>query len=204
MTATTLRRLALLALSVFLLVPGASRAQDEAAKPAANPLVAFDTSHGRFVVEVFSDGAPESAANFLEYVRSGFYDGTIFHRVIDGFVIQGGGFTREMRRKESRPPIRNEADNGLRNLRGTLSMARRNDPHSANSQFFVNLVDNASLDHRSKTGFGWGYAVFARVVDGMEVVDEIGASPTGVSGGMQDVPIVPVVVDSARVLGPDA
>lgn len=142
----------------------------------------FKTSHGDFTVELYPDEAPGTVENFLRYVDEGFYDGTIFHRVIPDFVIQGGGFTPELERKPTHDPIRNEAGNGLSNEMGTLSMARTSDPHSATSQFFVNLGDNTPLDA------GDGYAVFGRVVEGMEVVEAIADLPTGVRGGMRDVP----------------
>jgi cyclophilin family peptidyl-prolyl cis-trans isomerase len=174
-----------------------------AAEPdGGNPVVRFETSQGAFTVELFTSEAPLSAANFLEYVNSGFYDGTIFHRVVPGFVIQGGGFTADMTEKETRAPVKNEANNGLANVRGTLAMARRQDPDSASSQFFINLADNAFLDHQAPTMTGWGYAVFGRVIAGMDVIDAIAQSPTGVAGGMPDVPVTPVVVESARVTTP--
>ena len=160
-----------------------------------NPLVLFETSHGDFSVEVDEESAPLSAQNFLRYVDEGFYDGTVFHRVIPGFMVQGGGFTAEMEHKAGHAPIRNEADNGLRNLRGSLAMARTNDLHSATSQFFVNLVDNAFLDHR--TG-NFGYAVFGRVVGGIDVIDKIAKVKTGRRRGHDDVPAEPVLVKSAR------
>jgi peptidyl-prolyl cis-trans isomerase A (cyclophilin A)/peptidyl-prolyl cis-trans isomerase B (cyclophilin B) len=163
-----------------------------------NPLVRFETSHGDFSVEVDEESAPISAQNFLRYVDEGFYDGTVFHRVIAGFMIQGGGFTAGMEHKPGHAPIRNEADNGLRNLRGSLAMARTNDLHSATSQFFINLVDNAFLDHR--TG-NFGYAVFGRVVGGMDVVDRIAKLKTGRRQGHDDVPADTVLIKSARRTG---
>ncbi len=159
--------------------------------------VILETSHGAITVELDAERAPLSAANFLRYVRSGFYDGTIFHRVIPDFMIQGGGFSADMSRQETREPIANEADNGLTNLRGTLAMARTQDPHSAGAQFFINLKDNDFLNHSGKTMRGWGYAVFGRVVDGMQVVDAIAATPTGTVQYMPDVPLEPVVILSA-------
>jgi cyclophilin family peptidyl-prolyl cis-trans isomerase len=158
-------------------------------------MVVFETSKGPFTIELFSDDAPKTVENFLQYVDDGFFDGTVFHRVIPGFMIQGGGFTSEMTQKETRAPIANEADNGQKNLRGTLSMARTSDINSATSQFFVNLTDNAFLDHGTRD---FGYAVFGRVIDGMEVIDAIAAVPTGTHGGHQDVPVEPVEVHSAR------
>jgi cyclophilin family peptidyl-prolyl cis-trans isomerase len=158
-------------------------------------MIRFETTLGSFTVELFENEAPISAKNFLDYAEAGHFDGTVFHRVIPGFVIQGGGMTADMRQRETRAPIRNEADNGLKNRRGTLSMARTNDPHSATSQFFVNLVDNAFLDPGRG---GAGYAVFGCVTEGMDVVDKIAAVKTGSKGGHQDVPVTPVEVKSAK------
>lgn len=172
--------------------------------PAAdntNPRVVLETSAGAITIELFAREAPVSCANFIEYARSGFYAGTIFHRVVPDFVIQGGGFTADMTQKPTRDPIENEADNGLANERGTLSMARRPDLGSATSQFFVNLADNAFLDHQAPTPAAFGYAVFARVVEGMDIVDRIAAGATGVVAGMPDVPLAPIVILSATVLG---
>lgn len=166
----------------------------------AGPVVAMRTSLGDLRIELFPDDAPETAANFLEYVEDGFYDGTIFHRVVRGFVIQGGGFTAEMEEKDTRPPIRNEATNGLRNRRGTLAMARTGDPHSASAQFFVNTKDNAVLNHTGQDTRGWGYAVFGRVISGMETVDRIEASAVVSRAGFNDVPDTPVVIESATVV----
>ena len=158
-------------------------------------MIRFETTLGSFTVELFEKEAPISAKNFLDYAEAGHFDGTVFHRVIPGFVIQGGGMTADMRQRETRAPIRNEADNGLKNRRGTLSMARTNDPHSATSQFFVNLVDNAFLDPGRG---GAGYAVFGCVTEGMDVVDKIAAVKTGSKGGHQDMPVTPVEVMSAK------
>ena len=158
-------------------------------------MVVFETSKGSFTVELLAEQAPVTVANFLQYVDDKHFDDTIFHRVIPGFVIQGGGFTPSMTEKGTREPIANEADNGLKNRRGTLPMARTSDVNSATSQFFVNLADNAFLDHGSRD---FGYAVFARVVEGMDVIDAIAQVETGSSGGHQDVPLEPVVVQSAR------
>ena len=159
-------------------------------------MIRFDTTLGSFTVaRLFEKEAPISAKNFLDYAEAGRFDGTVFHRVIPGFVIQGGGMTADMRQKDTRAAIRNEADNGLKNRRGTLSMARTNDPHSATSQFFVNLVDNAFLDPGRG---GAGYAVFGCVTEGMDVVDKIAAVKTGSKGGHQDVPVTPVEVTSAK------
>ncbi|MBK7251235.1 MAG: peptidylprolyl isomerase [Gammaproteobacteria bacterium] len=158
-------------------------------------MIRFETSHGSFTIELFEEDAPESVANFLQYVDEGFFDGTVFHRVIPGFVIQGGGFTPEMAQKKTRAPIRNEAANGRRNERGTLSMARTNDIDSATSQFFVNLVDNQFLDHKPGN---YGYAVFGRVSEGLDVIDAIAEVRTGRRQGHDDVPVDAVVVNTAR------
>lgn len=169
----------------------AARAQEM----AETPKVIFSTTQGSFMIEFYSDKAPITVKNFLAYVDAGYFDGTIFHRVIPGFMIQGGGFTEEMKRKKTNPPIKNEADNGLMNKRGTLSMARTRNVDSATSQFFVNLKHNAFLDHGRRDS---GYAVFARVIAGMEVVDKIAAVTTGNKGLYQNVPKTPVVIKSAR------
>lgn len=160
-------------------------------------MVKLETSHGDIVLEFFPKEAPITVSNFLQYVDDGYFDGTVFHRVITNFVIQGGGFTMEMEQKETREQIKNEADNGLNNERGTLSMARTSDIDSATSQFFVNLRDNTSLDH-SEANFG--YAVFAKVKEGMEVVDEIAQTETTTVGFHQDVPVEPIVVNKASRL----
>ena len=185
----------------LLLVMGLTAWSGMAAENGAgNPRVALKTSQGEIVVELMPDKAPATVKNFLGYVDSGFYDGTLFHRVIKGFMIQGGGLTSGMERKHTRSPIVNEADNGLKNKRGTIAMARTRDPHSATSQFFINLEDNSFLDFKSKTPKGWGYAVFGRVVQGMEVVDRIGAVPTGTAGGYRDVPVEPVLIQEAAMV----
>lgn len=163
----------------------------------SSPRVALDTSKGTIVLQLDGERAPQTMENFLGYVEAGFFDGTIFHRVIDGFMIQGGGFTADMTQKDTRGTIRNEADNGLENKRGTVAMARTPDPHSATAQFFVNTVDNSFLNHQGKTPQGWGYAVFGEVVVGMDVVDAIAKVETGNRGGMGDVPIEPVVIEKA-------
>lgn len=158
-------------------------------------MIRFETSLGTFTVELFEKDAPVTSENFLDYVDAGHFDGTVFHRVIPGFVIQGGGMDADLRQKPTRAPIRNEAGNGLKNRRGTLSMARTNDPHSATSQFFINLVDNAFLDPGRG---GAGYAVFGCVTEGMDVIDRIAAVKTGNKAGHQDVPLTPVEVTRAR------
>ncbi len=178
--------------------PAAAPAE-AAAAPA--PKVALTTNLGRIVIELDSAKAPKSAENFLQYVRDGFYSGTVFHRVIPGFMAQGGGFTADLQLKPTRAAIPNEANNGLSNLRGTVAMARTNDPHSATAQFFVNVVDNQRLDFVSEQDGLWGYAVFGKVVEGMEVIDKIIAIPTGGQGPLpRDVPMEPVVIESAELL----
>ena len=168
------------------------------------PLVKLETDMGNIVLELNPKAAPKTVNNFLEYVSSGFYDGTTFHRVIKGFMIQGGGFTADFQRKKTRSPIQNEADNGLANKRGTIAMARTPDPHSATSQFFINVVDNQSLDYRSKTSHGWGYCVFGQVVKGLTVVSEIENAPTGTRNSMGDVPVKTIRIVKASVIDPDA
>ncbi len=165
-----------------------------------NPRVLLGTSHGDITLELDQERAPVTSENFLAYVASGHFDGTVFHRVIPGFMIQGGGFTADMLQKPTKPPITNEADNGLKNGRGTIAMARTSDPHSAGSQFFINLKDNDFLDHKAKTPQGWGYAVFGEVVEGMDVVDAIAQVQTGTSGPHSDVPKEPVVIHRASLL----
>ena len=160
--------------------------------------VVLHTNHGDITIALAADEAPQTVANFLRYVDDGFFDETIFHRVIPGFMIQGGGFTADMIQKRTHEPIRNEADNGLKNARGTLAMARTSDPHSATAQFFINLTDNDFLDFKSASGNGWGYAVFGRVVDGMDVVDAIAKVATGNRGMHQDVPKESVIITKAE------
>jgi len=167
-----------------------------ASAQSANPSVVVKTSMGSFTIELFADKAPETVKNVLQYVDEGFYAGTLFHRVIDGFMIQGGGLDKEMKRKETRAGIVNEAGNKLKNKVGTVAMARTGDPNSATSQFFVNVNDNAALDYRDSSREGIGYCVFGQVVQGMDVVEKIKAVPTGVKNGMRDVPLTPVVIES--------
>lgn len=158
------------------------------------------TSHGEIAIELFQEQAPESVDNFLTYVQEGHYDGTLFHRVIDGFMIQGGGFDEDFRQKPTHAPITNEADNRLKNERGTLAMARTGDPHSATAQFFINVADNAFLDHQgTHSGQAWGYAVFGQVVDGMDVVDAIRTLPTTTQWPFQDVPVEPIIIERAEL-----
>ncbi len=182
--------------AVMLMVARLATAGDE---EKGEHMVVFETNKGDITLELFHDDAPVTVENFLQYVDDGFYDGTIFHRVIPGFVIQGGGFDADMNQKSTRDPITNEADNGLQNKRGYLSMARTQQINSATSQFFINLDDNAFLDHGVRD---FGYAVFARVVDGMDVVDRVAEVPTGRSGGHADVPQETIKVETARRVDP--
>ncbi len=179
--------------------PAPAPATEQPTAPA--PRVALTTNLGRIVIELDPVKAPKSAENFLQYVRDGFYAGTVFHRVIPGFMAQGGGFTADLQLKPTRAAIPNEANNGLSNLRGTVAMARTNDPHSATAQFFINVVDNQRLDFVSEQDGLWGYAVFGKVVEGMEVVDKIIAIPTGGQGPLPSaVPMEPVIIESAELL----
>lgn len=162
-------------------------------------MITLHTNQGDIVIELDFDKAPVSAANFLAYARDGFFDGTIFHRVINDFMIQGGGFDASMSQKATRDPIENEADNGLKNDLGTLAMARTMEPHSATAQFFINVKDNNFLNHTGKNAQGWGYAVFGKVVDGMATVEAIKATPTGNKGGHQDVPLETVSINSVSI-----
>jgi peptidyl-prolyl cis-trans isomerase B (cyclophilin B) len=164
---------------------------------ASNPLVLLETSSGDILIELFPDKAPNTVANFLAYVDNGFYDNTIFHRVIKGFMIQGGGYGPRMDEKPTDDPIANEADNGLKNDRGAIAMARTGDPHSASAQFFINLTDNDFLNHKEKDDQGWGYCVFGRVSEGMDAVDAIAKVKTGVKGAHDDVPVDMVLITSA-------
>jgi cyclophilin family peptidyl-prolyl cis-trans isomerase len=175
--------------------------QAPALAPApGNPVAVISTSFGDITIELFKDRAPVSVENFLRYANEGFYNGTIFHRVKPAFMIQGGGYTGTLTEKPTRAPIQNEATNGLRNARGTVAMARLASLRSATSQFYINLVDNRALDHTGYSPSDFGYAVFGRVLSGMDVADRIAAVPTGTSGGMEDVPVEPVVIKSVRVL----
>ena len=162
-------------------------------------MIVIKTNYGPISVELDFEKAPNSAANFMQYAKDGFYDGTIFHRVINDFMIQGGGFESGLKQKDNGKPIENEADNGLSNLTGTLAVARTGDPHSAPSQFFINVGDNHFLNHSNKTDQGWGYAVFAKVTDGMDVVNKIKTCETGSMGGHQDVPVNEVIIESVEV-----
>jgi cyclophilin family peptidyl-prolyl cis-trans isomerase len=197
---------------LFALLVPFSLAVAQGAKPAPkpsdtpavpNPKVLLHTSQGDITIELFPEKAPKTVDNFLQYVREGFYDGTVFHRVISSFMVQGGGWTRDLQHKRTRAPIRNEANNGLSNMRGTLAMARTNDPHSAAAEFFINVVDNKRLDYvGDATGVvTWGYTVFGKVVDGMDTVDKIKMIETGPQGPFQgDVPKTPVVIEKASIV----
>ena len=189
------RRLAVRTLAAFAVAPLLA---GPALAESAAPRVEFTTTLGAFVVQLDPQRAPKTVANFLDYVKAGFYKGTIFHRVIPGFMVQGGGFTPDMEQKPTRAPIPLESQNGLRNLRGTIAMARTANPNSATSQFFINVVDNASLDYPKPDGYG--YAVFGKIVSGMDVVDKIVAQPTHNVGPYQNVPVKPVVIEAAKLL----
>lgn len=162
-------------------------------------MIIFHTNKGDIKIETFADKAPETVKNFVEYCKEGFYDNTIFHRVINNFMIQGGGFEPGMKQKKTKAPIKNEAANGLKNERGTLAMARTSDPHSATAQFFINVVDNDYLDFRSADANGFGYCVFAKVVDGLDVIDQIKTVKTGRNGMHADVPVEDIVIKSVTV-----
>ncbi|KTT47678.1 peptidylprolyl isomerase [Pseudomonas sp. EpS/L25] len=163
-------------------------------------MIKLHTNHGVITLELFEDKAPETAANFKEYVKSGHYDGTIFHRVIGNFMIQGGGFEPGMKQKPTRAPIKNEANNGVSNAVGTVAMARTMDPHSASAQFFINVSDNTFLNHTAPTSQGWGYAVFGKVVEGMDVVNAIKGVATTSKAGHQDVPSEDVIIEKAEIV----
>lgn len=186
-------------LTASVAMSGTANADDSASDLSNQDLVKVDviTSEGRFTIQLRPDVAPETVANFMEYMRSGYYEGTVFHRVIPGFMIQGGGFTEQLQRKQTSPPIRNEATRSLPNLRGTLAMARTNAPDSATAQFFVNLIDNDFLNPNSR---GAGYAVFGKVVSGMDVVDAIATVQTGPRQGMNDVPLQTIRIESMSIV----
>ncbi|MDF4024320.1 peptidylprolyl isomerase [Luteibacter sp. PPL201] len=195
--------------ALLLALPAAVLAQ-QAAKPEAgpqgpveHPRVLMHTTQGDFTVELYPEKAPKSVANFLQYVRDGFYDGTVFHRVVDGYMVQGGLYSRDLTQRRTRAPIPSEADNGLSNLRGTVAVARGTDPNSGTSQFFVNLVDNRRLDYVSnQSGLTWGFAVFGKVVSGMDTIDKIAKLPTRAQGPfVGDVPNPLVIIDTASVVG---
>ncbi|MDX1573551.1 MAG: peptidylprolyl isomerase [Methylophaga sp.] len=166
----------------------------------AQPRVKLATNHGDIIIALNAEKAPNTVANFIQYVESGFYDGTIFHRVIENFMIQGGGFTEDFQQKTTKKPIQNEANNGLTNKRGSIAMARTGDPHSATAQFFINTVDNSFLNFRAETTSDWGYAVFGEVVEGMDVVDKIRKVKTTLRGPHQDVPAENIIIEKAEML----
>lgn len=192
-----------LAITLFLVSITAVLYADDPNTPY-HPQVSIMTSKGEIVVELRPEKAPKTVENFLEYVNSGFYENTIFHRVIKGFMIQGGGLTADLNKKKTRDPIRNEADNRLSNRKYTIAMARTNDPHSATSQFFINTANNTPLDFKNQSQAGWGYCVFGRVIKGMEVVDAIENVKTSSNGMMNDVPVETIVITGAKVLNPPA
>ena len=187
----------LLALALLLFGTSAAGAQDAPKTNGGKPVVRLTTSVGDIRIELDREKAPVSVENFLSYVEAGFYEGTVFHRVIPGFMVQGGGFTPDLQQKPTRAPIKNEAGNGLRNERGTLAMARTNVVDSATAQFFVNVVDNEFLNHTSPDPQGFGYAVFGRVIEGMDVVDQIVKKPTATRGVHQNVPVEPILIQRA-------
>ena len=172
----------------------------ETAMAAGKPIVTFKTNMGDFTVQLEPERAPKTVANFLEYVRDGHYDGTIFHRVIAKFMVQGGGFLPNLQKRDTRGPITNEANTGLKNERGTIAMARTADPHSATAQFFVNVIYNRFLDHTAKTQQGWGYTAFGRVIDGMNIVGRMARVKTGTKGPYSDVPDDPIIIEKATVI----
>ncbi|WP_246129373.1 peptidylprolyl isomerase [Verticiella sediminum] len=178
----------------------ASSSSDSKGSTAMNPRVKLVTSQGDIVIELDAEKAPNTTENFVQYVKDGFYDGTVFHRVIGNFMVQGGGFEPGMKQKETRPPIDNEAANGLKNNRYTVAMARTNDPHSATAQFFINVADNDFLNFTAPNPRGWGYAVFGKVVEGTDTVEKIKGVKTGSRGFHQDVPVEDVVITKAEVL----
>jgi cyclophilin family peptidyl-prolyl cis-trans isomerase len=193
--------LAVAFISVSLVGANFVMSDDADAAQAAKPKVLFKTNMGDITVELEPDRAPNTVANFLAYVKEGHYDGAIFHRVINNFMIQGGGFNRDYSRLPTHAPIQNEADKGLSNERGTIAMARTSDPHSATDQFYINLKFNGSLDHRTKSDSGWGYTAFGRVTDGMNIVARIGLVKTGAGGPFPtDVPLEPVVIEKATIV----
>ena len=187
-------RLAIALFALNLTLSGISSANQ------TNQMIKFTTNMGDITIEMYADKAPETVKNFMSYVESGFLDGLIFHRVIPGFMIQGGGFSPDMQQKTAAEPIQNEADNGLKNDTGTIAMARTGDPHSATAQFFINLVDNDFLNHSGKNPQGWGYTVFGKVTEGLDVVESIGKVATGKVAGYSDVPVDSVIIESATVI----
>jgi peptidyl-prolyl cis-trans isomerase A (cyclophilin A) len=195
-------RMLLTVLCLITLVPALPASANGSAEPASkNPVVVLQTSMGDMKIELYPDKAPITVKNFLDYARIGFYNGTLFHRVVRGFVIQGGGVTPDLKEKATRAPIKNEAGNGLLNKRGTISMAREEEPDTASAQFFINLVDNARLNHHGNSGRAMGYAVFGMVIEGMDVVDKIGTSPTkAVNAEYANVPMTPIILKSVKII----
>jgi len=189
-----LRRIIMMFILFSLAVPGVAPSAKK-----KNPVVILETSKGKITLELNQEKAPKTVENFLAYVASGHYNGTIFHRVIPDFMIQGGGFDSQMSQKPTKPPIVNEADNGLLNSRGTIAMARTSDPNSATAQFFINVKDNSFLNHTGKNPRGWGYAVFGKVIEGMDVVDSIVGVKTGAKGMFRDVPLEEIAIKSATI-----
>ena len=188
--------------ATILIIATSLMAQIASASDA--PIVKLETSHGNIVLQLDAKAAPNTVANFVKYVEDGFYNGTIFHRVISDFMIQGGGFDAQLKKKDTRAPIKNEANNGLKNVRGSIAMARTQDPHSATAQFFINTVDNGFLNFSAPNLRGWGYAVFGKVIEGMETVDKIRAVATGNQGIFRDVPIEPVTIHKASLVVEEA
>jgi peptidyl-prolyl cis-trans isomerase B (cyclophilin B) len=182
------------------LIPATGFSTENDRQGAGMITVHMDTSKGLVTLELDGDKAPDTVANFVEYAKAGFYDGTIFHRVIPGFMIQGGGFDADMKQKATRTPVKNEASNGLRNDTGTIAMARTSDPHSATAQFFINVKDNGFLNHSAPTPQGWGYCVFGKVIDGIDVVHAIEGVQTGNRAGHQDVPVEAVTINTVRIV----
>lgn len=197
----TLGIAACLAMSAMVSAPAAadSSTPSQGTSMSTSPRVKLQTNQGDILIELNADKAPDTVANFLNYVNSGFYDGTVFHRVINNFMIQGGGFEAGMKQKPTEAPVKNEADNGLKNNKYTLAMARTSDPHSATAQFFINVADNDFLNFTAPTSNGWGYAVFGQVIEGTEIVDKIKTVRTGNKGFHQDVPVEDVVIEKATV-----
>lgn len=190
----------IITLFMMLLLTSMPTLAKEKTMSDSSPKVKFTTNLGAFVIQLNAEKAPKSTANFLDYVNDGFYEGTIFHRIIPGFMAQVGGFDTEFKQKEVNSPIQNEANNGLKNNRGTVAMARTNDPHSATAQFFINYKDNGFLNHTSESPSGWGYAVIGEVVEGMDVIDKMAEAPTANRGPHQDVPKTDIIVEKAEVI----
>lgn len=189
-----------IALSMGSAAQAASSTPTEGKPMSSTPRVKLQTNHGDIIIELDAEKAPKSVENFLTYVNEGFYDGTVFHRVINNFMVQGGGFDSSMKQKQTNAPLENEANNGLKNDRYTLAMARTSDPHSATAQFFINIADNDFLNFTSPTPNGWGYAVFGKVVEGTDVVDKIKSVKTGTKGFHQDVPTEDVIIEKATAV----